>query len=112
MIHRKRKTDSNQVAISRALRCAGYHITDLSGCGGGIPDLLITRAHRAYLIEIKNRAGRNRFTDAQVKYYTQVQCLVYVLRDIDDVEKFVNGQIMAVNGHHELQDLKDLKPTT
>ena len=97
LLHRKKKVDANQREITRALARAGYHITDLSGCGAGIPDLLITKNKRAYLIEIKNPQGRNRFTTAQIDYYAEVQCLVFVLRGINDVELFIKGEIRSIN---------------
>ena len=68
--------------------------------------MLLTRQHRAYLVEIKDREWRNRFTDMQVEYYSEVQCLVFVIRTIDDVEAFVNGQIQAINGWDTLTPKK------
>ena len=97
MIYRKRRTDHNQKLIAGALRKAGWHITDLSGCGAGVPDLLITKNNTAYLVEIKNKAGRNRFTDAQVQYYTECQALIYVMRSLTDVEEWLSGKREAIN---------------
>lgn len=98
MIHRRRSTDHNQGEISKALQVCGYHVTDLAGVGNGCPDLLVTRAGRAYLIEIKNKAGRGqRFTPAQLAYYDAVHCPVFVFTGVDDVISWVNGLIEAVN---------------
>lgn len=99
MIHRKRRADHNQSETVRALQKAGYHVTDLSGCGGGIPDLLVTKRKYAYLIEIKNPKGRNRFTPQQIEYYANVQLPVFVLRSINDVESWIKGDIRPINTH-------------
>ena len=100
LAYQRRKTDANQAPIVKAFQRAGWHVSDLSGCGNGIPDLLITKNHIAYLIEIKNKEGRNRFTPAQLDYYAAVKCLVYVVRSINDVESFIKGQLRAINGRN------------
>ena len=96
-MNRRRKVDHNQVEIALALRKAGYHVTDLSAVGGGVPDLLLTKAGYAYLIEIKNPKGRNSFTPYQIKYYAEVHCPVFILRSIDDVTRFIKGDIRPIN---------------
>ena len=96
-MHYKRKTDANQGMIARSLQWAGYHLTDLSGCGKGIPDLLCTRNGACFLVEIKNPKGRNTFTPAQTEYYRQVNAPVYVLRDIKGVELLINGDLKPIN---------------
>ena len=52
----------------------------------------------AYLIEIKNKAGRNRFTPAQIDYYAAVRCPVYVIRSVNDVELLFKQQLEPING--------------
>jgi hypothetical protein len=95
---RRRRTDHNQAGIARALQRCGWHVTDLSGCGGGVPDLLLTRAGQCCLVEIKNMAGRGkRFTAMQLDYYQQIQAPVYVLSSINDVESMINGLIKPIN---------------
>ncbi len=93
----KRKTDANQAMIKRALEWAFYHVTDLSGAGRGIPDLLCTRNGQCFLVEIKNRQGFNKFTSAQVEYYRQVKAPVFVVRDINDVESLIKGDLNPIN---------------
>ena len=84
--------------IARSLEWAGYHVTDLSGCGGGVPDLLCTRNGSCFLVEIKNKEGRGvRFTRAQEVYYRQVKAPVYVIFDINGVESLIKGEILPIN---------------
>ena len=83
--------------IVHSLQWAGYHVTDLSAVGKGVPDLLCTHAGQCYLIEIKNKQGRNSFTPSQVEYYAQVKAPVFVIRTINDVESFIKGELSAIN---------------
>ena len=94
---RRKRTDHNQAMISRSLQWAGYHITDLSGAGKGIPDLLCTKNGQCFLVEIKNKQGRNRFTPCQIEYYRQVKAPVFVIRDINDVESLIKGDLIPIN---------------
>lgn len=51
------RTDRNQAEIAKALRDAGCSVVSLHAVGKGIPDLLVGRAGRTYLLEVK--AWRN-----------------------------------------------------
>jgi len=62
---RGRRTDANQSAIVSALRAVGASVVDLSAVGKGCPDLLVGFRGRTYLLEVKNKAGRNRLTADQ-----------------------------------------------
>ncbi len=83
--------------MAHALSQSGHHVTDLSGCGRGIPDLLCTRNGQCFLVEIKNKDGYNRFTPAQLDYYTAVKAPVFVVRSINDVESLIKGELQAIN---------------
>ena len=93
----RRKTDANQAMIVRSLEWAGYHVTDLSGAGRGIPDLLCTRNGQCVLVEIKNKDGYNRFTRCQLDYYRLVKAPVFVIRSINDVELLIKGELLPIN---------------
>ena len=92
-----RKVDANQRAIVYVLSQAGYHVTDLSAVGKGVPDLLCTRNGRCVLVEIKNQQGHNRFTQSQTEYYALVKAPVFVVRTINDVELLIKGELQAIN---------------
>jgi len=62
---RGRRTDANQASIMAALRQVGATVVDLSAVGRGVPDLLVGFRGQTYLLEVKNKAGRNRLTADQ-----------------------------------------------
>lgn len=66
---RGRKTDANQSAIVAVLREVGASVVDLSAVGRGVPDLLVGFRGQTYLLEVKNKAGRNRLTADQEVFY-------------------------------------------
>jgi hypothetical protein len=54
--HAGRKTDSNQTEIIAALRVRGAKVEPrLSGCGGGVPDLLV--GYKRALAVFENKPG-------------------------------------------------------
>lgn len=57
MRHYSRRVDQNQRAIVAALRTAGCSVQSLAGVGRGCPDLLVGRAGRMWLLEVKRPAG-------------------------------------------------------
>ena len=57
-MRRAARTDANQASIVKALRKAGVFVSDLSKCGGGVPDLLCYRnAVGTVLLECKTKHG-------------------------------------------------------
>jgi hypothetical protein len=50
---RRVSRDLNHHEIVAALRRAGVAVSDLAGVGGGCPDLLVSHAGRALLVEVK-----------------------------------------------------------
>ncbi len=47
------KKDQNHGEVVAALRSAGWSVEDISGAGGGVPDLLCSRDGRFVLMEVK-----------------------------------------------------------
>jgi Holliday junction resolvase len=66
---RGRRTDANQSAIIATLKAVGASVVDLSAVGRGVPDLLVGFRGQTYLLEVKNKAGRNRITADQEVFY-------------------------------------------
>jgi len=66
---RGRRTDANQATIVAVLREVGASVVDLSAVGKGVPDLLVGYRGQTYLLEVKNKAGRNRITADQEVFY-------------------------------------------
>lgn len=49
-----KRTDANQREIVSALRRLGYSVVDTSRIGSGFPDLVVGKAGKTWLIEIKS----------------------------------------------------------
>jgi hypothetical protein len=78
MSHRvKVKIDGNQPAIVDALLSAGYRVQSLAICGMGVPDLLVSRAGRMWLLEIK-QPGES-LTPYQHKWFETWATEVYIV---------------------------------
>lgn len=60
MIRRAAKTDRNQGLIVEALRDACCAVQTLHAVGGGCPDLLVSRAGKNYLLEVKADEAQRR----------------------------------------------------
>lgn len=81
------KTDANHREIAKALRDAMCSVVDLSAVGGGCPDLLVARAGRAVLLEIK--AGKNKLSPRQEEFHRLWRGPVAVVRTVDDALRAV-----------------------
>jgi len=55
-VRRAARTDANQPEIVAALRAAGCSVQHLHTIGGGCPDILVGRAGKNYILEIKDGA--------------------------------------------------------
>ena len=73
-----RKVDFTQSDIVMALELCGCNVTDMSGAGNGVPDLIVTRAGLHYWLECKSRSGK--LTPAQVKFHAKHEP-VHIVRD-------------------------------
>jgi Holliday junction resolvase len=72
MVRRAAKIDDNQTGIVSALRKVGCRVLSLAAVGRGCPDLLVYRAGRLYLLEIKDGAkspSRRKLTSDQVEFH-------------------------------------------
>lgn len=54
MTRRAARVDQNHAEIVTALRKAGRLVQSLAGCGCGVPDLLVHRGGRLWLLEVKD----------------------------------------------------------
>lgn len=62
-------TDANQAEIVSKLRQCGLGVLDLSGVGGGAPDLLVFDSESYWLVEIKTEKGK--LSKNQIKFHTE-----------------------------------------
>lgn len=90
-MRRAAKVDTAHAAIVNALRGVGGVVIDLSGVGGGVPDLLVysSRTGCYYLLEVK--AARGRLTAAQGAWHAAHRSLprVAIVRSVDEALNFV-----------------------
>jgi Holliday junction resolvase len=66
-VRTKAKRDKSESLIIEGLRQAGYSVYPLSQAG--LPDLLVGRHGKTYLIECKSRYGK--LTAAQINFYDE-----------------------------------------
>lgn len=79
-----KKKDKNQNNIARALEKAGCSVTDTSAIGGGFPDLVVGRAGRNYLMEVKNPETRGRLNEIQRQFFNLWRGQVDTVYTIDE----------------------------
>lgn len=71
-MRRRAKVDANQAEIVAALRRAGATVQSLAEIGDGCPDLLVGRAGKTLLIEIKDGAqppSKRQLTEDQLRWH-------------------------------------------
>lgn len=85
------KVDSNHAEIVAALRAHGCKVTDLSGVGQGVPDVLVWVAgfNRWVLLEIKSPGGK--LNERQRKWHSvHTGCMVFVVNSVEEAIAAVN----------------------
>lgn len=96
------KKDANHNDITKALEKSGCAVVDVSKLGGGFPDLIVCRQRKTYLVEIKNtktsygKRGPNKNQKAWADGWPEK---VFILKNLDDVEKFVRGDMDALESY-------------
>lgn len=75
------RVDVNQDAIVTALRKAGCSVLSLARIGGGAPDLLVARANKLYLLEIKTDGGT--LSQSQLDWINGWNASVSTVRSIE-----------------------------
>ncbi len=82
MIRRAARRDDNHQEIVRGLRKAGCSVLDLGAVGDGCPDLLVKRAGRLVLMEVKDGkkppSARKLTPDQVVFHQLWGECVVVV----------------------------------
>jgi len=53
-MRRRARVDANHKAVTAALRDCGWHVHDTSRLGGGFPDMVIAKAGRLLMVEVKD----------------------------------------------------------
>lgn len=71
-MRRAAKVDANQSAVVKALRQLGYSVESLAAVGNGVPDLLVGRNGRTFLLEVKDGSkppSARALTEHQVQWH-------------------------------------------
>lgn len=79
------KVDSNHAEIVAALRAHGCKVTDLSGVGKGVPDVLvwIPAWSRWVMLEIKSPGGK--LNERQAKWHAEYTgAMVFVVTSVEE----------------------------
>lgn len=84
---RNARVDANHSELVRLLQRAGCSVESLHRVGGGVPDLLVGRAYKNFLIEIKTESGRLEST--QIVWHRDWRGQVATARTIDDALRIV-----------------------
>jgi hypothetical protein len=82
---RAAKVDSNQVEIVSALRKVGCCVMHMHTLGKGVPDILVARRGRLWLVEVKGPKGK--LTPGQEAFHAAWP--VHVVRSVDDAINLV-----------------------
>lgn len=86
-MRRAAKVDANQSDIVKALRAVGATVQVLSDVGKGCPDLLVGRAGKNYLLEIKDGdkfKSKRKLTPDQIEWHQEWCGQVAVVECVDD----------------------------
>lgn len=97
MMRRAAKTDANHAEIARAFRRCGWWVVDCSRMGQGFPDLMIARAGRIELVEVKDGCkspSRRKLTPDQVGFHAAALMHGVQIRVIESVD-----QVIALGGN-------------
>jgi hypothetical protein len=73
-MRRAAKIDANHAEIVAALRKIGCKVQSLAAVGAGVPDLLVMRGFRLYLVEIKDGnkpPSARKLTPEQAKWHQE-----------------------------------------
>ena len=86
-MRRAARTDSNQTEIIAALRKCGCTTLFLN-IGFGAPDLLVARANRMWLMELKVKDGKLR--KIQEDWHRNWNAKVHVVRSVEEAIKIIS----------------------
>jgi len=94
MHRRYAKIDSNQTEIVKVLRRCGCSVQSLSALGSGVPDLLVARNGKMWLMEVKDgdkSPSRQKLTDDETQWISKWRAPVFVVHSCDEAVFVVAG---------------------
>lgn len=81
----RRKPDANQKAITDALKAAGCRVFDLSGVGGGCPDIAVLKPNKRDVVLMEVKTAKGELEDTQKR--THQEWPIVTVRSVDDALK-------------------------
>ena len=96
LIRRNPRRDINEQTIRSVLEKYGWSWWSISG--KGIPDAVVCKRGKLALVEIKNRDGKNKLTEAQLRTFSEMRAVrvpLYVLHDAEDV-RVMDAELFSV----------------
>lgn len=88
---RRKRKDENHDSIVQTLRAIGCTVVELTGVGGGVPDLLVGHRGLNFLIEVKPLDGILR--DSQLAWHASWRGQVKVARTGAEAMKIVGAMV-------------------
>lgn len=88
MVMRARRVDANHAEIVAAFRQLGYSVADTSRLGNGFPDLVVAKAGRTVLVEVKDGAkppSARKLTEDEQTFAGAWRGEYRVVESVDDV---------------------------
>lgn len=86
-MRRAAKVDGNQLDIIQGLQACGYSVQSLAAVGMGVPDLLVGRAGRNWLLEIKDHNQppcKRTLTSDQKRWHAMWRGQVHVVETLEE----------------------------
>ncbi len=89
------RNDTITADVVRLLRARGFSVLYMNKADRkGVPDLLIARRNRNYLIEVKS-GKRGKVSDEQIEFAEKWHAPVHLVRDFNDVLELIDQITMA-----------------
>jgi hypothetical protein len=93
-VRRVARTDANHADIVAAFRVCGFSVLSLHQVGGGCPDLLVARAGRSALVEVKDGSqspSRRKLRASQEDFRAAWRGAVHVVESVSDVARVASA---------------------
>lgn len=88
------RIDSNHAAIVKALRACGCSVQSLASLGKGVPDLLVARCGKMWLMEVKDGdkcPSQQRLTEDEELWICRWHAHVHIIRSVEEAINVVKN---------------------
>lgn len=84
-MRRDAKIDGTQKEIVAALKNLGFSVLSLAPMGKGVPDLVVARGGKTWMIEVKNPDKKWKLTAAQKKFHGIWKDNIFIFESANDI---------------------------